>query len=297
MEANALKPFEYFVPADVNEALSLLDRWKDDARVIAGGTDLIPLMRDKLVTPQYVIDINRLSELEYIKETSNGIRIGALTRLRTIETSPLIQQKIPVLAQAATQVGSIQVRNVGTIGGSLANASPAADVAPPLLVCEARVKTKSLNREREIPLSEFFTGVKKTTLGNDELLTDIEVPKIPPRTGGDFLKVGKRNALVISIASAAAIVTLNETGRNKIRIALGSVAPTPIRARKTESFLEERNITDQTINEASELVDSDVSPITDMRASAEYRKEVSKILVRRVLQKAIHTPLWGRGGV
>jgi CO/xanthine dehydrogenase FAD-binding subunit len=291
MEASTVKPFEYFAPANVSEALSLLDRWKDEARVIAGGTDLIPLMRDKLVTPQYVIDIDRLSELEYVKETSNGIRIGALTRLRTIEMSPLIQQKIPVLAQAVAQVGSVQVRNVGTIGGNLANASPAADVAPPLLVCEAKVKAKSLNKEREIRLSEFFTGVKKTKLEYDELLTDIEVPKIPPRTGGDFLKVGKRNALIISIASAAALVSLNETGRSKVRIALGSVAPTPIRARKTESFLEERNITDQMIKEASAIVDSDISPITDIRASADYRKEVSKILVRRVLQKAIHTPM------
>ncbi len=281
-----MNPFEYLEPANVNEALSMLDQWKGDAKIIAGGTDLIPLMRDKIVVPKCVIDISRLSELAFIKKTEDGIHIGALTQLRTIETSPTIKQNAPVLAEATEQVGSIQVRNVGTIGGSLVNASPAADVAPPLLVCEGKVKARSIRGEREILLSEFFVGVKKCVLGADELLTEIVVPKMLPQTGESFLKVGKRNALIISIASAAASIALNETMHSKVRVALGSVAPTPVRALKIEAFLEGTNITEKSIDEASQIVASDISPISDLRASAEYRKEISCILVRRVLQRA-----------
>ena len=282
-----MKPFEYLEPTNIDEALSMLDRWKDDAKVIAGGTDLIPLMRDKLSAPKYLIDINHLSELEFIKDNGNAIRIGALSRLATVEKSNLVQEKAPVLADAASQVGSIQVRNVGTIGGSLVNASPAADVAPPLLVREAKVKSRTLQGEREIPLSEFFVGVKKTVLRNNELLTEIIVPKKPSHTGESFLKIGKRNALIISVASAAASITLSKTKCDKARIALGSVAPTPVRAQKTEAFLEGKEVNDGSIIEASKLVAGDMNPITDFRASAEYRKEVSNVLVERVLRKAV----------
>lgn len=286
MEADRLNPFEYLEPTNIDEVLSMLDRWKNDAKVIAGGTDLIPLMRDRLAAPKCLIDINRLSELDFIKEKENTIHIGALSRLATIENSNLVQEKAPVLADAASQVGSIQIRNVGTIGGSLVNASPAADVAPPLLVREAKVKARTLQGEREIPLSEFFAGVKKTVLRNNELLTEIIVPEKPSHTGESFLKIGKRNALIISIASAATSMTLSNGKCEKVRIALGSVAPTPIRAQKTETFLEGKEVNERTITEASKLVAGDISPITDFRASAEYRREVSNVLVKRVLRKA-----------
>ena len=280
-----MRHFEYFEPRDVDETLSLLNQWKGDAKIIAGGTDLIPLMRDRLVTPNRVIDINKLSELEFIKETDEGIEIGALTRLRAIETSPLVRERIPLLAEAAEQVASIQVRNVGTIAGNLVNASPAADMAPSLLVHEAKVRTRRTGGKREIALSSFFTGVKETVLQNDELVTDIYVPKMAAHTGGAFLKIGKRSALVISTASAASSITLNH-GRNNVRVALGSVAPTPVRARGVEDFLESHEITQKTIKEASDLVPNDIRPITDHRSTAEYRKEVSKVLTKRALTKA-----------
>ena len=280
-----MRHFEYFDPRDVDETLSLLNQWKGDAKIIAGGTDLIPLMRDRLVKPNRVIDINKLSELEFIKETDEGIEIGALTRLRAIETSPLVRERIPLLAEAAEQVASIQVRNVGTIAGNLVNASPAADMAPSLLVHEAKVRTRRTGGKREIALSSFFTGVKETVLENDELVTDIFVPKMVAHTGGAFLKIGKRSALVISTASAASLITLNH-GRNNVRVALGSVAPTPVRARGVEDFLESHEITQKTIKEASDLVPNDISPITDHRSTAEYRKEVSKVLTKRALTKA-----------
>jgi len=280
-----LKHFEYFEPTNVDETLSLLNQWKGDVKIIAGGTDLIPLMRDRLVTPKRVIDINKLSELEFIKETDEGIEIGALTRLRKIETSPLVRERIPLLAEAAEQVASIQVRNVGTIAGNLVNASPAADMAPSLLVHEAEVRTRRPGGKREIALSKFFTGVKETVLEKDELVTNIFVPKMLPHTGGAFLKVGKRSALIISTASAASSITLNH-GKNNVRVALGSVAPTPVRAQKVEGFLESHEITEKTIKEASDLVPNDISPITDHRSTAEYRKEVSKVLTKRALTKA-----------
>ncbi len=280
-----MRHFEYFEPRDVDETLSLLNQWKGDAKIIAGGTDLIPLMRDRLVTPNRVIDINKLSELEFIKETDEGIEIGALTRLRAIETSPLVRERIPLLAETAEQVASIQVRNVGTIAGNLVNASPAADMAPSLLVHEAKVRTRRTGGKREIALSSFFTGVKGTVLENDELVTDIFVPKMVAHTGGAFMKIGKRSALVISTASAASSITLNH-GRNNVRVALGSVAPTPVRARGVEDFLESHEITQKTIKEASDLVPNDISPITDHRSTAEYRKEVSKVLTKRALTMA-----------
>jgi CO/xanthine dehydrogenase FAD-binding subunit len=282
---DSLRHFEYFEPRDVDETLSLLNQWKGDAKIIAGGTDLIPLMRDRLVTPNRVIDINKLSELEFIKETDEGIEIGALTRLRAIETSPLVRERIPLLAETAEQVASIQVRNVGTIAGNLVNASPAADMAPSLLVHEAKVRTRRTGGKREIALSSFFTGVKETVLENDELVTDIFVPKMVAHTGGAFMKIGKRSALVISTASAASLITLNH-GRNNVRVALGSVAPTPVRARGVEDFLESHEITQKTIKEASDLVPNDISPITDHRSTAEYRKQVSKVLTKRTLTKA-----------
>ena len=280
-----MKHFEYFEPTNVDETLSLLNQWKGDVKIIAGGTDLIPMMRDRLVTPKRVIDINKLSELDFIKETTEGIEMGALTRLRTIETSPLIRERMPLLAEAAEQVASIQVRNVGTIAGNLVNASPAADLAPSLLVLDAIVRSRRTGGRRETPLSEFFTGVKETVLGNDELVTNIFVPRMLPDTGGAFLKVGKRSALIISTASAASAITLKH-GKNKVRVALGSVAPTPVRAREVEDFLESHEISEKTIKEASDLVPNDISPITDHRSTAEYRKEVSKVLTKRALTKA-----------
>ncbi len=282
-----MNSFEYFEPSTVNDALSLLDRWKGQAKVIAGGTDLIPLMRSRVVTPKCLVDISRLSELEFIKETGDAMNVGALTTLRVLETSALVQETVPILAEAAGQVGSIQVRNAGTIGGSLVNASPAADVAPPLLVYEATVMVRSLHGKREIPLSEFFVGVKKTVLGENELLTDITIPKKTPRTGGGFMKIGKRNALIISIANAAASVTLDRSKQGKVRIALGAVSPTAVRAKNVESFLEGREITEKSIDEASRLVSGDIKPVTDIRASAEYRREISSVLVKRVLQRAV----------
>jgi carbon-monoxide dehydrogenase medium subunit len=283
---DSLRDFEYFEPTNVDETLSLLNQWKGDVKIIAGGTDLIPMMRDRLVTPKRVIDINKLSELDFIKEAGEGIEIGALTRLRTIETSPLIRERIPLLAETAEQVASIQVRNVGTIAGNLVNASPAADMAPSLLVLDAIVRSiRTGGGRRETPLSEFFTGVKETVLGKDELVTDIFVPRMLPDTGGAFLKVGKRSALIISTASAASAISLKH-GKNKVRVALGSVAPTPVRARKVEDFLESHEITEMTIKEASDLVPNNISPITDHRSTAEYRKEVSKVLTKRALTKA-----------
>ncbi len=286
-----MRPFEYLEPTSIDEALLMLNQRKNEAKVMAGGTDLMPLMRDKIIVPKCIVDINRLSKLEFVRESENEIRIGALTRLRTIEASLLIQERLPVLAEAAERIGSIQVRNVATIGGNLVNASPAADMAPPLLVYEAAVRLRSKTGQREIPLSEFFVGVKKVAIGDDELLTDIIVPKPSHHTGGGFLKIGNRNALTISIASAAACVTLEKPKRCKVRIALGSVASTPVRARKAEALLEGQDITDRAIREASEQVIEEIDPISDLRASAEYRREISKVLVKRTLSKAVEMTL------
>ena len=282
-----MKDFEYTRPNDLDEALVLLGNLREGAKIIAGGTDLVPLMREDLVTPSHVIDISNLPDLDFIKEEKGLIRIGAATRMRTIEQSPIVKAKIPLLAETAQLVGEIGVRNIATIGGNLVNASPAADSAPPLLTLGASVKIRKLKTERTIKLQEFFVHVKKTVLQPDELMTEVQIPIPPPRSGGFFIRLAKRGGNIISIVSSAAFLALKGNVCSQARIAMGSVAPTPIRIPDAEKVLEGAEPTEERIQTAAEKVLGSIKPISDVRASAEYRKETSKILVKRSLEEAL----------
>jgi CO/xanthine dehydrogenase FAD-binding subunit len=282
-----LNEFEYIRPRDVDEALELLGSLRENAKIMAGGTDLVPLMRENLVTPSHVIDISNLGDLDFIKEENGLITIGAATRMRTIEQSPIVKAKIPMFAETAQLVGEIGVRNIATIGGNLVNASPAADSAPPLLTLDANVKIRKLKTERTIKLQEFFLHVKKTVLEPDELMTEVRIPIPPPKSGGAFIRLAKRGGNIISIVSAAAFLALKGNACSLARIAMGSVAPTPIRIPDAEKVLEGAVPTEERIRTAAETALGSIKPISDVRASAEYRKETSKILVRRALQEAL----------
>jgi carbon-monoxide dehydrogenase medium subunit len=282
-----LKEFEYTRPNDLDEALGWLSTLGDRAKIIAGGTDLVPLMRENLVTPSHVIDINNLRDLDFIKEEKGLIMIGAATRMRAIEQSPIVQAKIPMLAETAQLVGEIGVRNIATIGGNLVNASPAADSAPPLLTLDASVKIRKLKTERTIKLQGFFVHVKKTVLRPDELMTEVHIPVPPPKSGGSFIRLTKRGGNTISIVSAAAFLTLKRNICSLARIAMGSVAPIPIRIPDAEKVLEGTEPTEERIRTAAETALRSIKPISDVRASAEYRNETSKTLVRRALEQAL----------
>ena len=281
-----MREFDYERPDNLDSALELLGNLRDKAKIIAGGTDLLPLLREDLLSPTHIVDIGSLTELNFIRKDEQLIRIGAATKMRSIEESDVVRREIPMFADAAQLIGEIGVRNLATLGGNLANASPAGDTAPPLLVLDASATIRSREAERTIPLEDFFVHVKKTILKPDEILTEIKIP-IPPRnSGAAFLRLAKRGGNIISIVSAAALMALDNGVCKTVRIAMGSVAPTPIRIPTVERVLKGAKITETKIREAAEKTRDSIKPISDVRASAEYRKETSVVIVRRALEQA-----------
>ena len=281
-----MREFDYERPDNLDNALELLASLRDKAKVIAGGTDLLPLLREDMLIPTHIVDISRLAELNFIRKEERLIRIGAATNMRSIEQSDIVRQTIPMLADAAQLVGEIGVRNLATLGGNLANASPAGDSAPPLLVLDASATIRNRKTERTIRLADFFLHVKKTILRPDELLTEIKIPIPPQHSGGAFLRLAKRGGNIISIVSAAAFMSIDNGLCKTVRIAMGSVAPTPIRIPVAERILEGSAPSETKIREAAEKVKETIKPISDVRASAEYRKETGVTLVRRALEQA-----------
>ncbi len=278
--------FEYFAPKTLNEALELLDKYGKEAKILAGGTDLLVKMKMRLVEPKYIINIKGIRELNFIKDEGNQVRIGALTRWRQLEKSELIKNFFPSLYDAVKVMGGTQIRNMATVGGNLCNASPAADSAPPLMVLNAKLVLASKKGEREIPITQFFKGPRKTELRKDELLKEIVIP-YEERSGQYYIKLGRRNAFTLSVVSVAALVKVDDNRFSDVRIALNSVAPTPVRSRSVEEALKNKEVTYEAIKEASKEVLKDISPISDVRASAEYRREMSVALTKDTLIGAL----------
>lgn len=283
-----LNTFDYVAAKTIGEVTSLLDQYGDRSKIIAGGTDLITKMARNEVSPECVIDIGPTDELEFITETNGFIRIGALATFHDVETSPLIRAKAPILASAAASMGKPQIRNRGTIGGNLANGSPAADSAPPLLALDAEVALVSKTGERTLPLTEFFLEAGKTAMKPEEMLTEVRVPlNNSDRATGEFIKLGTRKAACLSIACVSVLIARDNRDCSLARIALGAVAPTPMRAFSAEEFLTGRELTDQVLAEASEIAAGETRPISDIRATAEYRREASRVLVRRSIERVL----------
>ncbi len=278
------KPFQYHQPETVEEATKLLAKLPG-CRVMAGGTDLVPKMKQRLLEPEHVVNLKKIPALVGIKETAGGIWIGAATKLRAIENSELVHEKIPLQTLATKTIGSIQIRNMGTIGGNVCNASPAADGALGLVVQDSIVHIAGSKGTRNVPIAEFFTGPGTTVLAKDEFVTGFTVPVMDSDTGYHFISIG-RTALDISTISIAATITKKNNKVAKARVALGSVAPTPIRLNKVEDYLKGKTLTDEIIKEAADMVSTGIKPITDIRATAEYRREASKGMAMEAIKIA-----------
>ena len=282
---NLFRPSEYFKPTSVAEAIKLLAQYGEKGWLIAGGTDLL-VERDPQV--EVLIDITGLG-LDYIKSDSQGVRIGAATTFADIADS-LILLKSPynVLAQAARQIGTPQIRNVATIGGNICQAVPSADSAPVLLILEAALNIVGSGDERVVNIADFFIDVRKDALNKHELLTEIQLPLLPTRTGTAFLKKGRVAVADLAVVNAAVRVTLTvDNTCQDVRIALGAVAPVPLRARKAEAMLEGEKPQEELLQKVAARAAEEIKPISDVRSSAEYRKTLSCVLVERALKEAV----------
>jgi len=283
-----IKDFEHFAPATLKEALALLAKYGDDCKVICGGQSLLILMRQGLVSPKYMVDIKGLTELSYIKEGKDGLKIGATTTHRAIEKSPVIKKKYPVLAEMENRLASIQTRNWGTIGGNICHGDPAGDPASVLIALNATLTVAGAKGTRSIPMEKFSLDYFEVDLKDGELLTEIQIPAPPPRTGAAYYKF---NVIESDLAttSVAASVTLGSGDGvcQDVRIALGAAAPTAIRAKKAEKVLKGKKITDALLKEAGEVAATEAEPISDIYASEEYRLELVRVLVPRMTKEAM----------
>lgn len=278
--------FDYYTPQSWDEALSLLAQYGTDARLLAGGTDLMIQLERKLIAPKHVISMDRIPGWDALT-VNGGVTINAGTTYRQLEKTPALFDKHKALIEASRQVGGVQVRNVGTVAGNLCNASPAADSVPPLLVMDTTLTLVDAASERQIPAYDFITGRGETVLREGELLHTITIPPLPDQTATVFLKAGRRQAMEISFVSVAARLTLAENGTTieTARIALGAAAPRPVRATTAEQALEGETYSPDAVKEAAFLAVQSTDPISDVRASAEYRQHLVQVMVRRALEK------------
>ena len=280
-----MTPFTYLEPTSVDEALALLARYGDEAKVIAGGTGLVNLMKQRLVQPTYLIGLRRIPGLSGVRH-DGALRIGALCTHRTIETSSLVRAHVPLLTETFRHVASIRIRTAATIGGTLAHADPNQDPPPALLVLGARVQLRSRRRDREVAISEFFTGYYETVMETDELITAVTIPPQPAGSGTAFLKFLPQTHDDYATVAVAARVTLDGDRMAEVRVALGAAAATPLRAPAVENALRGEMPTPAVLREAAALAVESVDPVTDFRGSATYKREMAGVFVRRAVAHA-----------
>lgn len=287
---HGLPAFRHYVqPESIGQVISLLEEYGEGAKILAGGTDLIVQLRTRGVRPECLIDVNRIPGLDHIQYDSEEggptLRIGPLATLQAVEESALVREKFTILHESVRQMAVPEIRNMGTVAGNLCRASPAADTAPPLLVLKASVQLAGNGRAAIVPLERFFTGPGQTILKN-EMLTEIRVPELPADTATAFLRV-TRVAVDLAKVNVAVSLDIRQQTCREARIALGSVAPTPMRAPKAEAFLLDRELTKGVIGEAARIAAEEASPIDDLRSTREYRKELVRVLTRRALTLAV----------
>jgi carbon-monoxide dehydrogenase medium subunit len=279
--------FEYLAPQSLPEACALLAQYGDSAKVLAGGSDVLVKMKDGLIKPVYLVSLKNLESLKAIRyEKGAGVIIGARATHNEVMNSSVLQEKYRSVCEAAHSMAADQIRNIGTIGGNLANAVPSADLPPILIALDARVRIVGTAGDRTMPLEEFFLGPGKTALGSGEILTEIIIPD-QPTTGSNYLKFGLRRAGALAVAGVASSVTVSDGACQDVRIVLGAVAPTPMRARQAESALCGNKFSRELIAEAAKAAAAEAKPITDIRGSIEYRRNLVEVLTRRSLKAAI----------
>lgn len=282
-----LSSFNYLVPKTIDEAVSLLSQHDGQSKVIAGGTDLLLKMKKREVTPQYLVGLKNIPGLDHIDyDKAQGLRFGPLVTIHAVETSLLIRDNFPILCQAASTIGSAQVQNLGTVVGNLCSAVPSADMAPGLIVLGANMKIANIKGERTIAVEDFFAGPSESVLAHDELVVEVQVPSPPPHSGMIYLKHTIRAAMELAIVGVATLITLKDGVCSEAKIALGAVAPTPIRATEAESVLRGKPFSAKLVRQAAEAASKEARPISDFRASAEYRKEMVRVLTQRALNQA-----------
>jgi len=286
------EPFDFYQPATLAEASRLLKENGPGGRFLAGGTDLIIAMKEKGLLPKYIVDLKRVPGLNGIRENSDGtMTIGALTTMYSIETSPVIKKKYPFLAQSAAEVGSIQIRNRATIGGNMANATPSADTAPALIALNAMAKIASTDGERTVPLQEFFRGPGQSVMSADEILTEITIPKTSRQLVGEYIKFSPRDMMDLAYIGVAVAFNLGSDKKcDGVRIVLGAVAPTPIRANNSEALLEGKVLTEEVAAKVGDEAARESKPISDVRSSADYRRAMVGVMTKRALLNAAIGP-------
>ena len=287
-----LPEFEMYFPRTIEETVSVLSRYGQDAQLLAGGTDLFVKMKHRRLVPSVLVNIKRISGLDEIRwDAKEGLRIGALTTIEAIKDSVLVRERFPVLSEAAGVLGTTQVRNLGTLGGNLGNASPSAEFAPPLLILNGSARCAGRRGEREVPLEEFFVGPGKSALEPDEIIIEILVPNPPPRAELVYLKHSLRK-MDVAMAAAAVFVLLEGDVCRDVRIALGAVAPTPFRARKAEQTLIGERLSgdskeSELLEQVAQMAAGESLPIDDIRSYASYRRKIVGMLVLHGLEHVI----------
>ncbi|HEV8167938.1 MAG TPA: xanthine dehydrogenase family protein subunit M [Pyrinomonadaceae bacterium] len=282
------RSFEYYSPRTLDEAVALLQKLGPDAKLLSGGQSLIPMMKLRLLSPEYIVDINRIPNLDYITESDGHLKIGALAREHELESSDVVKQKFPILADTAKVIADPLVRSQATICGNLAHGDPANDHPATMLALGVTVVATGPNGQREIAIEDFFPGLFTTALEPEEILTEIRVPTPPPRSGGAYLKL-ERKVGDYATAGVAVQITLDESGACKrAGIGLTNVGMTPIKARQAESFLNGKQLDDATIEQAAELAASESQPMDDIRGSADYKRDLVRVLTARALATALN---------
>jgi aerobic carbon-monoxide dehydrogenase medium subunit len=284
-----LPKFEYHTPLTIPEALDQISLYRKKGKIIAGGTDLLVSMKKRDVMPEHLINLKGIDSLKGITyDETTGLKIGALTTIGDIERDEVIRGKFLMLWDAVKVIAAQQVRNLGTIGGNLCSAAPSADTAPPLIALGASLKLTGPVNVRIVEAEDFFRGPGQTILKPDEILTEILIPNLPENSGGAYIKLMRRNAMDLALVGVAAFLRMDMNGKTcrEARIALGAVAPTPMRAATAESVLVHKNLDDDLITEAGKKASQDAKPIDDIRASKAYRTEMIKVLTKRTIMTA-----------
>ena len=284
-----MRPFDYVAPDSAEKALAILAENSPNARPLAGGTDLLVELKQAPETPEILVDLSRIAEFKGIEETAEGLRIGSMVTHTEIMDSALVAEHAPAMIDAARTVGAVQTRNLGTLGGNLVTCVPSLDSGPVLVALDAMIGVAGPNGRTRMGIEEFFVGPRQTALQPGELLADIVIPTASLGKACAFAKFGLRKGQALALVNVAAALNIDpETGAlNEIRIALGAVAPTIIRARKAEALLDGKKPDEALLTRAAETAVPEAKPIDDFRASAAYRRELIRALCRRVLDAAV----------
>ena len=283
-----MKPatFEYHAPASVGEALATLERYGGEARVLAGGQSLVPMMNFRLATPRAIVDLNRIPELAYIEAEGELVRIGSMTRQRRLEADPLVAAKLPLLREALRWVGHLPTRSRGTIGGSIAHADPSAEIPMVLQVLEGEIVAHGPQGERRVPAQDLFRAALTTSLAPLEILTEVRLPAMPPQAAFAVEEFARRKG-DFAIAAVAVMLVRDGERCTKARLATAGVGPASVRLREAEGVLEQKGLSEDVVGEAADKAAAQVDPVSDLNGSAEYRRHLTGVLTRRAVARAI----------